>query len=84
MNKEGRGVLEEEMRETDECGLEEFGALDSSEKTVAISGDRWWPQAAKQEVEKNLCYTWKQRNERPTVGGVSTNRSWVLRLERGA
>ena len=37
--KEERGVLKE-MREIDECDMEEFDALDSSEKTIAILGDR--------------------------------------------
>ena len=72
--KEERDVLEE-MREIEECDMEEFDTLDSSEKTIAILGDRWWPQAAKQEgdkISKNiLCNIWKQRNERPIVGGVS-------------
>ena len=36
------------MRETDERDMEELGTLDSSEKTIAILGDGWWPQAAKQ------------------------------------
>ena len=62
--KEERGVLEEEMRATDKCDMEEFGALDSSEKTISISGDRWWPQAAKQEgddISKTfLCNIQKQ------------------------
>ena len=42
------------MRKIDECDMEEFGTLDSSgsEKTIAILGDRWWTQAAKQEGEK--------------------------------
>ena len=26
--------------------MEEFGRLESSEKTIAILGDRWWPQTA--------------------------------------
>ena len=66
------------MREIDECDMEEFGTLDSSENTIAILGDRWWPQAAKQEVDKIItmfllvCNTWKQRSERPNVGGVSS------------
>ena len=34
-------MLEEKMREIDECGMEEFDTLDSSEKTIAILGDRW-------------------------------------------
>ena len=28
--------------------MEQFGTLDSSEKTIAMLGDRYWPQAAKQ------------------------------------
>ena len=43
------------MRKVDECGMEKFGTLDSSEKTIAIIlhiGDRWWPQTAKQEEDK--------------------------------
>ena len=51
MYKEERDVLEEEMREIDECNMEEFDTLDSGEKTIAILGDRWWPQAAKQEED---------------------------------
>ena len=44
----------EEMREIDQCGMEKFGTLDinSSEKTIAILGDRRWPQTAKQEGDK--------------------------------
>ena len=49
--------------------------IGSSEKTIAILGDRWWPQPVNQEGNKNsrnfLFNIWKQRNERPTVGGVS-------------
>ena len=41
--KEERDMLEE-MRQIDECEMEKFGTLDSSEKTIAIPGDRWWPQ----------------------------------------
>ena len=47
------------MRKIDECGLEKFGTLDSSDKTMGVLGDRWWPQADKQEgdkiIEKFLC-----------------------------
>ena len=43
--KEERDVLEE-MRKIDVCDTE---SLTSSEKTIAILGDRWWPQAAKQD-----------------------------------
>ena len=48
--KECTPLLEEEAyREIDECDIEEFGTLGISEKTIAMLGDRWWPQAAKQE-----------------------------------
>ena len=63
------------MRKLDVCDTEEFGRLESSEKSIAILGDRWWPQTAKQGVDRIskqfLCSTWKKRNERPNVGGVS-------------
>ena len=49
MCKEERDALEE-MRKLDVCDMEEFvGRLESSEKTIAILGDRWWPQTAKQD-----------------------------------
>ena len=55
--------------------MEKFGTPDSSEKTIAVLGDRWWPQKAKLEGDKIskkfLSSTWKKRNERPNVGGVS-------------
>ena len=41
-----------EMRKMDECGMEKGGTLDSSEKAIAILGDIWWPQTAKQEGDK--------------------------------
>ena len=31
-------MIEEEMRDIGECDLEDFGTLDSSEKTIAILG----------------------------------------------
>ena len=40
------------MRKLDEGGMDKFGTLDSSEKTIAILGDRWWPQTAKREGDK--------------------------------
>ena len=46
IHKEERHVLE--MKKIEECGMEKFGTLDSWEKTIAILGDRWWPQTAKQ------------------------------------
>ena len=60
------------------CDMEEFGRLliESSEKTIAIPGDRWWPQTAKKQDGHRiseqfllLCniyiYIWKKRNKRP-------------------
>ena len=47
--KEERDALKEEIRKLDVCDMEEFGRLESSEKTIAILGDRWWPQTAKQD-----------------------------------
>ena len=68
-------MLDEEMRKLGGCDMEEFDRLESSEKTNAILGDRWWPQTAKQDGDRIskqfLCSTWKKRNERPNVGGVS-------------
>ena len=38
-----------EMSKIDECGMDKFGTLDSSEKTIAILGDRWWPQTGEKQ-----------------------------------
>ena len=64
--KEEWDVLEE-MRKVDECDMEKFGTLDDSEKTIAILGDRWWPQKAKtgrghKISKKFLCNIRKKRN----------------------
>ena len=41
---------EEDVRKINEGDMERvFGTLGSSEKTIAILGDRWWPQTAKQK-----------------------------------
>ena len=78
---------EEAMRKIDECDMEKFGTL-SSEKTIAILGDRWWPQTAKQEAHKVsiffLCTLRKKRHERRNVAGFSNRSRKVLRLERDA
>ena len=54
--------------------MEKFSTRHSREETIAILGDRWWPQKAKQQgdvISKTLqCNTWKKRIERPNVGGV--------------
>ena len=67
------------MRKFDVCDVEEFGRLESSEKTIAILGDRWWPKTAEQDGDRIskqfLCTIWKKRDERPNVGGVSTRGS---------
>ena len=42
----------EGMRKKDGRDMETFGALDSRVKTIAILGDRWWPQTVKQEGDK--------------------------------
>ena len=44
------------MRKIDECDMEKFGTLGSREKTIAILGDGWWPQKAKQEGDKTNKY----------------------------
>ncbi|CAN0096948.1 unnamed protein product [Sphacelaria rigidula] len=55
--------------------MKSFAALDSREKTIAILGDGWWPQKAKQDGDKIcrrfLCNAWKKRFERRNVGDVS-------------
>ena len=62
------------MRKLDVYDVEEFGRLDSSEKKIAILGYRWWSRTAKQDGDRIskqfLCNIWKERNERPNVGGV--------------
>ena len=72
--KEERDAIEE-MRKLDVCDLQEFGRLEGSEKTIAIPGDRWWPQTVKPDGDRIsnqfICSIWKKRNEHPNVGGVS-------------
>ena len=61
--------------------------LESSEKTIAILGDRWWSQTVKQggdRISKQcLCNTWKKRNERPNVGGISIRSRNGARSRKG-
>ena len=70
------------MRKSDVWDMEECGRLESSAKTIAIRGDRWWPQTAKQEGDRMskqfLCSIWAKRNERSDVGSVS------IRIKNGA
>ena len=61
------------MRKLDVCDMEEFGRLESSEKTIAILGNRWWPQTAKQDGDRISSLSsnmWKKRIERPNVEGL--------------
>ena len=79
MYKEERSVFQGEMREREKYDVEKFDTLDSSEKTIAIPGDGWWPHAAKQGGDKTTVAVvfyliiWKRRNERPNIGGVSVS-----------
>ena len=70
MYKEERDASED-IRRIDECDMDKFSTLDNNEKTIAILGDRWWPQKAKQEGDKIskkfLRNTWTNGNERPNV-----------------
>ena len=73
--KEERDVLEEEMMKIDGCGMEKFDTPDNIEKTIAILGDRWGPQTAKQQGDKINkkfpCDIRKKRDGRPNVGDVT-------------
>ena len=42
------------MRKEDDWDMEDFGRLERSEKTIAILGDRLWPQTAKQDGNR-IC-----------------------------
>ena len=37
--QEGTGCVQEEVRKLQECNTEQFGILESSDKTIAILGD---------------------------------------------
>ena len=56
-------------------GMNLFDALDNRGKTIAILGNRCWPQTANQDGDNIckmfLCNIWKQSNERLNVEGVS-------------
>ena len=68
-------MCERSTSKRDECDMEKFDTLDSSEKTIAILRDRWWAQTAKQQGDKISkkfrCNIRKKRNERPNVVSVS-------------
>ena len=42
-------MLEREMQDSNKGGIESFDALDRRERTIAILGDRRWPQTAEQD-----------------------------------
>ena len=42
MHMEGQHAFEEGMRKSEDGDKEEFRRLESSEKTIAFLGDRWW------------------------------------------
>ena len=76
-----------EVRKIDECYMEKFGTLDSSEKTIATLGDRWWAQTAKPEGDKTSQKLLRNKCKKNVISaqmlevsllGVGT----VLRLER--
>ena len=48
-----REKLRETMRRIDDCGMEKFCTLDSSEKHIAMRGDRWYLPAATREGDDN-------------------------------
>ena len=45
----GRSEMLEATRNIDGRDLEKFGTLGSSEKTIAILEDRWWPRRPKKK-----------------------------------
>ena len=68
-----------EMRKVGEYDMDNCGTLCSRVKTIALLGDRWWPQTGRQEGDKRshkfLSNIWKKGNERANVGGVSVGSS---------
>ena len=44
--------MKDEIRKSDECDMEGFSRPEGIEKTIAIPGDRWRLQTAKQEGDK--------------------------------
>ena len=63
--KEERDVLEKGMGKSDVRGMEEFGRLEGSDKTIAILGDRRRPQTAKRDGDRIskqlLCVVYGRR-----------------------
>ena len=77
------------MRKIDKCGMEKFGTLDRSEKTIAILRDRWWPQTATQEGDVRQAKRFYVTCGKNVMGAQMLEVSLlevgtVLRLERDA
>ena len=73
----------------DGCDMDKIGTVDSSDKTIAILGDRWWPQTAKQQggkvSERNLCSIGSKNVMSTQMLEVSLQRvGTMLGLERDA
>ena len=68
-------MLEEGMMEIDECDTDEFGTLDSSEKTIAILADRWWPHAAKQKGGE-----YRNHNYSYAIYGINVMSAHILEI----
>ena len=68
--------------------IDKFGTLDSSEKTIALLAEIWWPQTAKEEGDNAsialLCNIWKKRAELEMPRDVFITSRTVLRLKLGA
>ena len=86
-------MLDGEMGKINVCDMENFGTPGSSEKTIAVVGDRWWPQTAKQEGDtiskKLLCEICEKMNiyisaRMLEVSLLLKGVMAVLRLERDA
>ena len=76
------------MRRVNGYDMEKFNTLNSSERTIAIQGDRWWPQVAKQKGDRIIKQFYvicgrsvlSAQMLEVSLPGVGT----VLRLQRGA
>ena len=77
----------EEMRQLDECDMEEFSRLESSEKTIAIVGDRWRRQTAKKDgdrISKQVYVIYGKSLMSAQTVEISIRRGTVFRLEKDA
>ena len=58
LRKEERNVFEDGISNIDGCDMKKFCTMSFIEKTIAVLGDKWWPQTAKEEGNKisKPCY----------------------------